>query len=179
VLDVVGGPRPLHHLERLVVAPLPEQPARALGQKQQPGEHEHRRHRREPEHPAPRLGVGERVADPVGDEDPDDDQELVGRDDAPALLLRARLGQVERDRRGRRPEREADHEARADQRGRARRDRRRQGTGGEHPRRDQQRAPAPQPVRELAGGERADDRAEEQRRDHGLLAEVAEVEVGA
>ena len=80
----------------VVRAVLLEQPARRLGHRphgeaeQDPGDG------RDAEHRPPRVAVGQRLVDDVGDEDADGDGQLVHRDEPAAQVGRRHLGGVER-----------------------------------------------------------------------------------
>src|SRR5829696_6821188 len=136
------------HGAGLVVAVHPDQPAGALGQEEHAHEEGKGRHHAEGEHPAPGLGVGEQVVDPVREQDADRDQELLQGDERATHPARGGLGYVDGNHHPGAADGQPEHEARNRQERGTGRQRRGQRPDYEDGGRGHDGAPTPDPVRQ-------------------------------
>lgn len=176
-LRLGSAEQPRQHLQRLVLAALHRQIARAFRNGQQQRQEQQRRHRLHPEHPAPRCVPApqrfggrtrrgcQQIVGQERDGEPADDGDLLHRGQAAAVPRWRHFGDVGRRDHTRRSHRKAAHHPRDDEHGRGRRrtcaDRRQQ----EQHCRDDQHVAAPQAVGQTAGAEGTDRAAQQHRCD--------------
>ena len=178
-LDRVADQR-LGHLDRLLLAPVLGEPARALGDAAAEDDDDQRRDRAEAEHPAPGVEVGgdqqHDHADHGAEQDPDRLQAEGADQPAAAAAGRQHLGQVAGGDRVVEPDRDPEHEAEGDQRPDAPGEDAGDREGDEEQQVEAEDAAAADLVAERPEQAGAEDRADDRRRRDQALFGVAEGE---